>query len=367
MPTTVGAGNVEADATSRVRPHPAQHPQQQPSGSQGEASQGGPARKRQRVAANGQAAKPPETLTADDPAAGAGSARLEAVSVSEPQPAAATAADAAGDAKHASPAASIPASQPQRGSTAPQHKSDARKQAAAAASPGLPPSRPMEEFLAVSAGRPGEDSFRVLCQVGLLPPSAQPARVALRCSGRLLSSMQPPSLALARACRQALSMGISQARTFLLKTSPRIIRISTTTTLRGSRSSRLPFWVVRLQGVRRQSCVQVLGYLRAAHARGRALGRLRPAALRVTSSCIVLLDVAAVVPAEEDALYSGQDAPPPFGPLPPAQIIPAAAFAVWAIWVRSGRRILCSDAQQATCARQATCAVNLIFLATGVQ
>lgn len=177
VPTTVRAGGVEADATSTVRPQSVQLPQQQPSGSQGEASQGGPARKRQRTGATGQEAKAVETLTADDPAAGAGSARLEAVSLSEPQPtepqpAAATATDAAGAAKHASGAALITTSQPQRGSTAPQHKSDARKQAAAAASPGLPPSRPMEEFLAASAGRPGEDSFRVLCQVGLFPYSS---------------------------------------------------------------------------------------------------------------------------------------------------------------------------------------------------
>ncbi len=170
MPTTVGAGGVEADATSTVRPQSVQHPQQQPSDSQGVASQGGPARKRQRIGATAQEAV--ETLTADDPAAGAGSARLEAVSLPEPQTAAATATDAAGAAKHASGAASMLTSQPQRGSTAPQHKSDARKQAAAAASPGLPPSRPMEEFLATSAGRPGEDSFRVLCQVGLFPYSS---------------------------------------------------------------------------------------------------------------------------------------------------------------------------------------------------
>lgn len=31
----------------------------------------------------------------------------------------------------------------------------------------LPPSRPMAEFLATTAGRHGEDSFRVLCQVHL--------------------------------------------------------------------------------------------------------------------------------------------------------------------------------------------------------
>ncbi len=55
---------------------------------------------------------------------------------------------------------------------------------------------------------------------------------------------------------------------------------------------------------------QVLGYLRAAHARGRALGRLRPAALRVTASRIVLLDPSAAIPSEEEALYAGALLPP---------------------------------------------------------
>lgn len=52
------------------------------------------------------------------------------------------------------------------------------------------------------------------------------------------------------------------------------------------------------------SCIrvqsQVLGFLRAAHARGAALGRLRPSGLRVTGSCIVLLDPAAQIPADEE-------------------------------------------------------------------
>lgn len=46
--------------------------------------------------------------------------------------------------------------------------------------------------------------------------------------------------------------------------------------------------------------LQVLGFLRAAHARGAALGRLRPSGLRVTGSCIVLLDPAAQIPADEE-------------------------------------------------------------------
>lgn len=84
-----------------------------------------------------------------------------------------------------------------------------------ASASALPPSRPMAEFLGTAAGRNGEDSFRVLCQV--------------------------------------------------------------------------------------------LGYLRAAHAAGRALGRLRPSALRVTASRIVLLDPLTDVPPLEEALYAAPE------------------------------------------------------------
>ena len=46
--------------------------------------------------------------------------------------------------------------------------------------------------------------------------------------------------------------------------------------------------------------LQVLGFLRAAHARRAALGRLRPSGLRVTASCVIIMDPAADIPPEEE-------------------------------------------------------------------
>lgn len=48
----------------------------------------------------------------------------------------------------------------------------------------------------------------------------------------------------------------------------------------------------------------MLGFLRAAHARGAALGRLWPSELRVTASCVVLMDPAAAIPVDEEELYA---------------------------------------------------------------
>lgn len=53
--------------------------------------------------------------------------------------------------------------------------------------------------------------------------------------------------------------------------------------------------------------MQVLGFLRAAHSWGVALGRLRPSGLRVTASCVVLMDPGAQIPAEEEELYAAPE------------------------------------------------------------
>lgn len=157
---TAGAA-AEAEATSPIRQDSAQQGQQASSSQEG-------ARKRQRVASHGGSAAQSQPAAAADDLAGThgaqpgpdGNTGLSAGAVAASSAAAAVVVAKA--VQSGSPATPLR----RQGSTAPQHMSDALKQAAAAASSELPPSRPMAEFLLAAAGRRGEDSFRVLCQVG---------------------------------------------------------------------------------------------------------------------------------------------------------------------------------------------------------
>lgn len=74
---------------------------------------------------------------------------------------------------------------------------------------------------------------------------------------------------------------------------------------------------------------QVMAFVRAAHARGAVLGRLRPAGLRVTASCIVLLDPSAMIPAAEEELYAAPEElfAPAARPIDGAAAAPAPAAA----------------------------------------
>lgn len=138
----------------------------------------------------------------------------------------------------------------------------------------LPPSRPLAEFLSSSGAvqqHSGEEAFRVLCQV-----------CAAHCFGGRCRTPTAPNTTI---MLKALHLDTPSA-TPSQEICPARLNVST---------------------YLYSCCLQVLGFLRATHARGAALGRLRPSGLRVTASCIVLMDPGAQIPPEEEELYAAPE------------------------------------------------------------